>query len=92
MKTITITFRYNEGKEWQDFWDNYIAKNISCANPNGDIQVPTWYADIDCVDGFKELLEAMEGLLEAVRNDELIPDSVSYMKQADEVIKKARGE
>jgi len=34
----------------------------------------------------------MEGLLEAVRNDELIPDSVSYMKQADEVIKKARGE
>lgn len=39
-----------------------------------------------------DLLTACEGLLEVIRNDDLVPESVSYMREAASAIAKARGE
>ena len=40
----------------------------------------------------KELLEALENIMEVIEDNELIPESVSYMHRARKAIAKARGE
>lgn len=54
-KTITLTFKYKEGREWTDFWRNQIADRVAYAKPNGDIKVTTWYSGRDCVTDLKEI-------------------------------------
>jgi len=58
MNTVTIVFKYNQGPEWQEFWQKQIADRICHANSGSDIQVTTWFADKDCVAIVKDI-EAM---------------------------------
>jgi hypothetical protein len=48
---------------------------------------------VQCVNAHDDLVEALDGLLRVIATDQLIPESVSYMRQARVALAKAtRGE
>jgi hypothetical protein len=68
------------------------CRQAYCHCPSGDYTAPPpGFGSLPIIDPIqKELTTALEDLLQVITNDELIPESVSYMKQARAALAKAK--